>query len=74
MLDRLAAFGEKVSRMRRRFGADDDDRRGPNVPPLVRAAIENLYEVAAKRLEDDADAEAKVVEVLARAATELKKA
>jgi DNA-binding PadR family transcriptional regulator len=74
VFNRLAAFGEKIARMRRRFGADDDDRHGPNVPPLVRAAIENLREVAAKRLEDDADAEAKVVEVLARAATELKKA
>jgi DNA-binding PadR family transcriptional regulator len=74
VLERLAAIGEKVSRMRRRFGADEDDRRGPDLPPLVRAAIENLREVAAQRLDDDAEAEAKVVEVLARAASELKKA
>src|SRR5262245_16061344 len=72
VLERLAAIGERVARMRRRFGGDDDgDRRG--MPPLVRAAIENLREVAAKRLDDDAEAEAKVVEVLARAAAELKK-
>src|SRR6516225_611497 len=51
--------------------AFDDERRG--MPPLVRAAIDNLREVAAKRLDDDAEAEAKVVEVLARAAAELKK-
>src|SRR5215813_8747297 len=62
VLDRLAFIGERVTRMRRRFGGDDDDRRG--MPPLVRAAIENLREVAAKRLDDDAEAEAKVVEVL----------
>ena len=43
------------------------------VPRLVRAALENLREVAADRLKGDADAEAKVVEVLARAAAELKK-
>jgi len=43
------------------------------MPPLVRAALENLREVAAKRLDDDAEAEAKVVEVLARTAAELKK-
>ena len=43
------------------------------MPPLVRAALENLREVAAKRLDDDDEAEAKVVEVLARAAAELKK-
>jgi DNA-binding PadR family transcriptional regulator len=72
VLERLGAIGEKVARMRRRFGADDDDRR--SLPPLVRAAIENLREVAAKRLEGDVEAEAKVVEVLARAASELKKA
>jgi DNA-binding PadR family transcriptional regulator len=71
VLERLAAIGEKVSRMRRRFGADDDDRR--RLPPLVVAAIENLREVAASRLDGDAEAEAKVVEVLARAAAELKK-
>jgi DNA-binding PadR family transcriptional regulator len=71
VLERLASIGERVSRMRRRFGGDDDDRHA--MPPLVRAAIENLREVAAKRLDDDAEAEAKVVEVLARAAAELKK-
>ena len=71
VLERLALIGERVARMRRRFGGDDDDRRG--MPPLVRAAIENLREVAAKRLDDDAEAEATVVEVLARAAAELKK-
>jgi len=72
VLDRLAAIGEKVARMRRRFGSEDEDRHG--MPPLVRAAMENLREVAAKRLDDDPEAETKVVEVLARAAAELKKA
>src|SRR6266704_6706734 len=73
VLERLAAIGEKVSRMRRRFGEDDDDDDRRRMPPLVRAALENLREVAAKRLDDDAEAEAKVVEVLARAAAELKR-
>src|SRR5437870_9715020 len=43
VLERLAFIGERGARMRRRFGGDDDDRRG--MPPLVRAAIENLREV-----------------------------
>src|SRR5437899_4695874 len=71
VLERFAAIGEKVSRMRRRAGADDEDRRG--LPPLVRSAIENLREAAANRLAGDDEAEAKVVELLARAAIELKK-
>ena len=71
VLERLAAIGERVARVRQCFDGDDD--RTSDLPPLVRAAIDNLREVAAKRLEDDAEAEAKLVEVLARAASELKK-
>jgi hypothetical protein len=56
--------------MRRRAG-EDDDRHA--VPRLVQAAIENLREIASMRIDADADAEVKVVEVLARAAAELKK-
>ena len=75
VLERIAAIGNKLARVRRRFGGDDDeDRRGGGLPPLVRAALENLREVAGARLENDADAEAKLVEILARAAQELKKA
>src|SRR5438309_8791922 len=43
VLERLAAIGEKVTRMRHRLGGDDDERR--RLPPLVRAALENLREV-----------------------------
>jgi len=78
VLERMSAVGEKASRMRRHFDRDEyrrGDRDGrKRLPPLVRAAIDNLREVAAERLEGDAEAEAKLVEVLARAAAELKKA
>jgi hypothetical protein len=76
VLERIAAIGNKLASVRRRFGRDDEDedRRGGGLPPLVRAALENLREVAGERLEKDADAEAKLVEILARAAQELKKA
>jgi DNA-binding PadR family transcriptional regulator len=76
VLERLTAIGAKIGRMRRRFGHDDEDedRRGGRLPPLVRAALENLREVAGERLESDAEAEAKLVEILARAAQEMKKA
>jgi DNA-binding PadR family transcriptional regulator len=72
VLERLTEWGEKVSRMRRRFGADESERNG--LPRLVRAALDNLRAVAAERLEKDAEAEAKVVDVLARAAQELRRA
>jgi len=52
-------------------GRDDDDRS--SVPPLVGAALDNLRDVAARQIEADADAETKIVEVLARAAQEMKK-
>jgi len=75
VLERFAAIGEKASRIRRHFDRDEyrrgDDRHG--LPTLVRAAIENLREVASKRLGEDPEAEAKLVEILARAAAELKR-
>jgi DNA-binding PadR family transcriptional regulator len=91
VLARLAAIGEKATRIREHFArpeyddegggrrrgrgdrgrGDDEDRS--SVPPLVRAALENLRDVAGKLIEADDDAETKIVEVLARAAQELKK-
>jgi hypothetical protein len=73
VLDRLAAIGRKMARMRRAFGGDGDgDRSG--LPQVVGAAIANLSESAGKRLEGDADTEAKIVEILMRAANDIKNA
>jgi DNA-binding PadR family transcriptional regulator len=89
VLERMSAVGDKAKRIREHFARDDDDddehhgrRRGRQrgddarngVPPLVGAALENLREVAARQIEADADAETRIVEVLARAAQEMKKA
>jgi DNA-binding PadR family transcriptional regulator len=71
VLKRLEAVGERFGR-RGEDGDHDGDR--PRVSRLVRAALDNLREVAAERLRNDADAEAKVVEALARAAAELRRA
>ncbi|MCX7311725.1 MAG: PadR family transcriptional regulator [Alphaproteobacteria bacterium] len=71
VLERLDAVGERMRASNR--DEDDEGRRGPRVPRLVRAALENLRDVAAERLKDNGDTEAKLVEVLARAAAELKK-
>ena len=73
VLDRLAAIGRKMARMRRAFGGEgDSDRSG--LPQVVGAAIANLGETAGKRLEGDADTEAKIVEILMRAANDIKNA
>jgi DNA-binding PadR family transcriptional regulator len=86
LLARLAAIGEKATRIRehfdrpeydehrrrRRGGRDDGDDRS-STPPLVRAALENLRDVAIKRLEADEDAETRIVEMLMRVAQDLKK-
>jgi DNA-binding PadR family transcriptional regulator len=74
VLDRLAKVGRKIAKMRRRFGGGDrEDGRDDATPSLVTAALDNLRDAARKRLEGDPEAEAKVVEILARAAGELKR-
>lgn len=70
ILSKLDQLGDKIGRMRRMFGWDEKGSNAP--PPLVRAALANLQDVVAARLEQDPHAETKVVEVLARAAGELK--
>ena len=58
---------------RRGRGRDRDDSDRSSVPPLVRAALDNLRDVAAKQIEANEDAETRIVEVLARAAQEIRK-
>jgi DNA-binding PadR family transcriptional regulator len=70
VLARLAAIGEKLSRMRRKWSAESHEEE--SVPRLVTAALDNLREVAVKRLEVSEDAEVKIVEILARAAQEIR--
>jgi len=69
VLDRLASFGARATAAR---GSDADPASA--LPPLVEAALVNLRAVAAKKLADDADDEAEVVAILARAAGHIRKA
>ena len=69
VLDRLTALGERVNRWRRSERGERDRRR--SLPPLVEAAFNHLRETIAKRLDDDAEAEARLAEILARTAAEL---
>jgi DNA-binding PadR family transcriptional regulator len=74
VLDRLSAFGERVNRWRRHVRGERRDRgeRG-SLPPLTEAALDHLRETISKRLEGDADAEAHLVEILARAAADMQR-
>ena len=69
VMERLEAVGAQMRERRN----ESEGRDTSKMPRLVRAALENLRDVATERLKADADAEAKVVEILARTAAELKK-
>src|SRR5579862_4368404 len=71
VLERLAALGERVNRWRRSERGERGNRR--NLPPLVEAAFDHLRDTVGKRLDSDAEDEARLVEILARATTELQK-
>jgi DNA-binding PadR family transcriptional regulator len=70
VFDRLNALGERVGRWRRKVRDRED--RSP-LPPLTEAALDHLRETIGKRLEGDAEAEAHLVEILARAAADLQR-
>ncbi|HEY8264712.1 MAG TPA: PadR family transcriptional regulator [Methyloceanibacter sp.] len=73
VLARLSGLGKKMARMRRERGNDRDEDQ--SVPQLVGAALDNLRATAVKRLEtEDDEAETKIVEILARAAQDIRKA
>lgn len=71
VLDRLASLGERVNRWRRAARGERANRR--TLPPLVEAAFDHLRETVGKRLEGDVDAEASLVEILARTDAELQR-
>ena len=71
VLDRLAALGERVSRWRRTARGERDERRA--LPQLVEATLQHLRETIGKRLDNDPDIEARLVEILARTAADLQR-
>ena len=85
VFERLAAIGDKATRIREHFDRPEYDehrgrRRGRDAgddrsyaSPLVRAAIDNLREAASKRLEADEEMETRIVELLMRVAQDVKK-
>ncbi len=78
VLARLAAIGERLARRRRDIEKRDEEQSG--LPRLVDAALDNLRSATVKRLEaqeGDAGAgetETRIVEILARAAQDIRTA
>ena len=76
VLERLTAIGKKLARRRRAWERQSEETKG--VPQLVEAALDNLRAVAVKRLKPKVpragDAETRIVEILARAAQDIRNA
>lgn len=73
VLGRLKAIGERFARKHR--GPEGRGEEAPAVPRLVGAALENLRSVAASRLEgQNGETETRIVEILARAAQDIRNA
>lgn len=70
VLERLTALGERVARWRRAYREREGRRE---LPPLIEAALNHLRATVSKRLEADADAEASLVEILARVDAQLQR-
>ncbi|MFG1464984.1 PadR family transcriptional regulator [Xanthobacter sp. DSM 24535] len=75
LLGRLAEIGNKMSRFRRWVGRGEGDGPAqPELPRLVEAALDNLRDVSGKQLEANRGAETRIVEILARAAADIREA
>jgi DNA-binding PadR family transcriptional regulator len=71
VLDRLTALGHRLRCSRRAIHGKTINRR--KLPPLVEGAIDHLRKTASRQLKEDADAEAYLVEIIARADAELQR-
>jgi len=75
ILGRLAQVGEKMGRVRRWIGwGEAGGEAGNELPRLVEAALENLREASQQKLEANRAAETRIVEILARAAADIREA
>jgi DNA-binding PadR family transcriptional regulator len=71
VLTRLEALGQKLARRRRAWEERHGEERSA-LPKLVDAALENLRDEAAKQVGSGVDAEARIVEILMRAAKDIR--
>jgi len=68
VLKRLDAVGERIARVRRRLGDDDE-----SLPRSIRGAFQDLSEVVREVLREDGGAKGRIIEAIDRAASELRR-
>lgn len=75
IMARLSQLGDKMSRVRKWMGwSESGPNAGAQLPRLVEAAIENLRDVAQQKLDQNRATETRIVEILARAANDIREA
>ncbi|MFS8035689.1 PadR family transcriptional regulator [Xanthobacter sp. AM11] len=75
ILGRLSEIGQKMGRVRKWMGwSENGPSHGAELPRLVEAALENLRDVSQQKLEANRGAETRIVEILARAANDIREA
>jgi DNA-binding PadR family transcriptional regulator len=67
VLKRLAAVGERIARIRRRLGDDDE-----SLPRSISGAFQDLSEAVRNLLREDRDAKGRIIDIIDRAANELR--
>jgi DNA-binding PadR family transcriptional regulator len=68
ILKRLAAVGERMARMRRRLGDDDE-----SLPRSISGAFQDLSEAVRALLREDREAKGRIIDAIDRVASELRR-
>ena len=74
LVGRLSEIGQKMSKFRRWVGGTEDAPAPSGLPRLTTAAMEDLKDAVKARLAADPGSELRIVEILARAARDLREA
>ena len=75
IVGRLSEIGLKMGRVRKWMGwSESGPSHGAELPRLIEAALENLRDVSQQKLEGNRSAETRIVEILARAANDIREA
>jgi DNA-binding PadR family transcriptional regulator len=68
ILKRLAAVGERMARMRRRLGDDDE-----SLPRSISGAFQDLSEAVRELLREDREAKGRIIDAIDRVTSELRR-